>query len=449
MPAGPDPAPDPAQDPAPAPGPPDAGAPDADDLDRLARRLFGIRRSLTGPGVRETLAVIGERVPLAVHEVPTGTPVLDWTVPREWTLREAWVQRLDGTRVIDAADHPLHVVGYSVPFEGIVGREELREHLFGIPERPDWIPYRTAYYKEAWGFCAAQRVIDGLRDERYRVRIDADLADGSLTYGEWVLPGETADEVLLTTHICHPGMANDNVSGMTVLADVAAWLARAPRRLTYRVLFLPGTMGSITWLERHRAAMPPIRHGITVAGIGDAGDHAWKRTEGEDAPVDRAVELALRDAGRPFTTRPFSPWGYDERQFSSPGFRLPVGLLSRTPHGTYPEYHTSADDLAFIDPGRLAESSALLRSIIGILEADRVVESLAPYGEPQLGRRGLYAPMGGATGRALDQLAILWVLNQADGTRRLVDVALRSGLPFAAIAEAADALGAAGLLATR
>lgn len=428
---------------------PTPGPPDPRDLDELARRLFAIPRSLTGPGTRATLAAIGERVPITVHEVPTGTPVLDWTVPREWTLREAWVETLDGRRVIDVADHPLHVVGYSTPVDGIVALEELRTHLHGIPEHPDWVPYRTAYYKEAWGFCAAQRVIDGLGDERYRVRIDADLADGALSYGELVLPGETADEVLLTTHICHPGMANDNVSGMTVLADVAAWLGRAPRRLTYRILFLPGTMGSITWLERHRAAMPPIRHGITVAGIGDAGDHAWKRTESEDAPVDRAVALALRDAGRPFSVRPFSPWGYDERQFSSPGFRLPVGLLSRTPHGTYPEYHTSADDLAFIDHDRLAESAALLRSILGILDADRVPESLAPYGEPQLGRRGLYAPMGGATGKAPDQLAMLWVLNQADGTHSLVDIALRSGHPFTVIAEAADALETAGLLARR
>lgn len=428
---------------------PTPGPPDPRDLDELARRLFAIPRSLTGPGTRATLAAIGERVPITVHEVPTGTPVLDWTVPREWTLREAWVETLDGRRVIDVADHPLHVVGYSTPVDGIVALEELRTHLHGIPEHPDWVPYRTAYYKEAWGFCAAQRVIDGLGDERYRVRIDADLADGALSYGELVLPGETADEVLLTTHICHPGMANDNVSGMTVLADVAAWLGRAPRRLTYRILFLPGTMGSITWLERHRAAMPPIRHGITVAGIGDAGDHAWKRTESEDAPVDRAVALALRDAGRPFSVRPFSPWGYDERQFSSPGFRLPVGLLSRTPHGTYPEYHTSADDLAFIDRDRLAESAALLRSILGILDADRVPESLAPYGEPQLGRRGLYAPMGGATGKAPDQLAMLWVLNQADGTHSLVDIALRSGHPFTVIAEAADALETAGLLARR
>ncbi|OGO54951.1 MAG: peptidase M28 [Chloroflexi bacterium RBG_16_72_14] len=413
----------------------------------MARRLFPIRRSLTGPGVRETLAVIGEHVPLAVHEVPTGTPVLDWTVPREWVLRDAWVEDLAGRRVIDLADHPLHALGYSTPIDAVVDREELLAHLHGLPDHPDWIPYRTAYYREAWGLCAAQRVIDGLGDPQYRVRIDAELRDGSLTYGELVLPGDTEDEVLLTTHVCHPGMANDNVSGMTVLTAVAAWLGSARRRLTYRVLFLPGTMGSITWLARHAAAMPPIRHGLTIAGIGDHGSHTWKRTEAEDAPIDRAVAVALRDAGEPFELLPFSPWGYDERQFNSPGFRLPVGLLMRTPHGTYPEYHTSADDLAFIDPARLAASVELVRSIVGILERDRIVTSLAPMAEPQLGRRGLYSPVGGATGRAPDQLALLWVLNQADGAHRLVDIAARSGLPFERIADAADALQAAGLLA--
>jgi aminopeptidase-like protein len=412
----------------------------------LARRLFPIRRSLTGPGVRETVGVIGEHVPLAVHEVPTGTQVLDWTVPREWVLRDAWVEDLTGRRVIDLADHPLHVLGYSTPVDAVVDREELLTHLHGLPDHPEWIPYRTAYYREAWGLCAAQRVIDGLRDPQYRVRIDADLRDGSLTYGELVLAGDTEDEVLLTTHVCHPGMANDNVSGMVVLTAVAAWLGSARRRLTYRVLFLPGTLGSITWLARHAAAMPPIRHGLTIAGIGDRGTHTWKRTEAEDAPVDRAVALALRDAGEPFEMLPFSPWGYDERQFNSPGFRLPVGLLMRTPHGTYPEYHTSADDLAFIDPARLAASIELVCSIVGILERDRVVTSLAPMAEPQLGRRGLYSPVGGATGRAPDQLALLWVLNQADGTHRLVDIAERSGLPFERIADAADALQAAGLL---
>jgi aminopeptidase-like protein len=427
---------------------PDAAGPGpaGPDPAALAHRLFPIRRSLTGPGVRDTLAVIAEHLPLRVHEVPTGTPVLDWTVPREWTLRDAWVEDLGGRRVIDLADHPLHVLGYSTPIDAVVEREELLAHLHGLPDHPDWIPYRTSFYREAWGFCAAQRVIDGLTEPRYRVRIDADLRDGSLTYGEVVLPGAVTDEVLLTTLVCHPGMANDNVSGMVVLTAVGAWLASAPRRLSYRLLFLPGTLGSITWLARHADALPPIRHGLTIAGIGDRGAHTWKRTEAEDAPIDRAVALAMRDAGASFELLPFSPWGYDERQFNSPGFRLPVGLLMRTPHGRYAEYHTSADDLSFIDPGRLAESIELVRSIVGILERDRVVHSLAPMGEPQLGRRGLYAPVGGGTGRAPDQLSMLWVLNQADGRRSLVDIAMRSGLPFAAIADAADTLAAAGLL---
>jgi aminopeptidase-like protein len=425
-----------------------AGATDRDELDARARRLFPIRRSLTGPGVRETLAEIGRELPLTIHEVPSGTPALDWTVPREWTLRAAWVEDPSGRRIIDVADHPLHVVGYSVPIDQRVGRAELLEHLHGLPDRPDWIPYRTSYYRETWGFCAPQRVIDALPEGEYRVVIDADLADGSLTYGEWALPGETDDWVLLTTHICHPGMANDNVSGMSVVTALGRWLAESPRRLSYRLLFLPGTIGSLTWLSRNRDDLERIRHGITIAGVGDRGGHAWKQTEAETAPIDRAVALALRDAGEPFELRPFSPWGYDERQFNAPGFRLPVGLLSRTPHGTYPEYHTSGDDLDFIDAGQLAGTLDLLRTIVGILERDRVPRNLAPFGEPQLGRRGLYSLVGGHSGVALDEFAILWVLNQADGAHRLLDIAERSGLRFDAVAAAADALERVGLLET-
>ncbi len=417
-----------------------------DELAALAARLYPIRRSLTGPGVRETLGVIGEVIPLDVHEVPTGTPALDWTVPREWILRDAWVEDPSGRRVIDVADHPLHVVGYSVPVDLEVDLAELREHLHGIPERPDWIPYRTSYYRETWGFCATQRTIDALPEGRYRVRIDADLIDGSLTYGELVIPGASPDEVVITTHICHPAMANDNASGMTVATALAHWLATGSRRLTYRILFLPGTIGSLTWLGRHRDDLGRIRHGLTLAGIGDRGDHTYKQTEAEGAPIDRAVALALRDAGAPYQVRPFSPWGYDERQFNSPGFRLPVGLLMRTPHGTYPEYHTSADDLGFIDTDQLSESVAVLRQVVAILERDRSVRNLEPFGEPQLGRRGLYGMVGGRSGVALDELAILWVLNQGDGRHRLIDIAERSDLPFERIADAADALEAAGLL---
>jgi aminopeptidase-like protein len=423
-----------------------AGEPDPGALMALARRLYPIGRSLTGPGVRATLAILREHVPLEVREVPTGTAVLDWTVPREWTLREAYVERLDGRRVIDVADHPLHVVGHSLPIDAVVDRAELLAHVHSLPDRRDWIPFRTSYYADAWGFCASQRVVDALVEDRYRVRIDADLAPGALRYGEWVLPGATPDEVLLTTHVCHPAMANDNVSGMVVLASLAGWLAAAPRRHTYRLLFLPGTLGSIAWLATHREALPPVRYGLTIAGIGDRGDHAWKRTEAEHAPVDRVVELALREAGRPFRVLPFSPWGYDERQLNSPGFRLPVGLLSRTPHGTYPEYHTSADDLAFIEPTSLADSAALLRSIVAIIEGDRVLRNRRPHGEPQLGRYGLYSATGGATGHAPDGMAMLWVLSQADGSRSLVDIAHRSGLPFAQLVHAAGALEAAGLV---
>ncbi|MEJ7696118.1 MAG: DUF4910 domain-containing protein [Candidatus Limnocylindrales bacterium] len=262
---------------------------DGDTLYDLVRQLYPIPRSLTGDGVRATLTAIAAHVPLDVVEVPSGTPVLDWTVPQEWVLREAWVEDLTGRRIIDAADHGLTVVGYSVPVDEVVERDVLLAHLHTLPEQPDRIPYRTSYYAEAWGFCTSQRLAATLIDERYRVHIDAARLDGALTYGEAVLPGSSTDEVVITTHICHPMLANDNASGMAVLAGLGGWLAASPRRLTYRLLFLPGTIGSITWLARHRGDLGAICAGLTIAGLGDRGSHTYKRTEREDAWIDRAV----------------------------------------------------------------------------------------------------------------------------------------------------------------
>jgi aminopeptidase-like protein len=418
---------------------------DGDTLFDLVRQLYPIPRSLTGDGVRATLEAIAAQVPLDVVEVPTGTPVLDWTVPQEWVFHEAWVEDLAGRRVIDAADHGLTVMGYSTPVDEVVDRDELLAHLHTLPDQPDRIPYRTSYYAEAWGLCTTQRLVDSLTDERYRVRIDAARVDGSLTYGEAVLPGATADEVVLTTHICHPMLANDNASGMAVLAGLGRWLAATPRRLTYRLLFLPGTIGSITWLAGHRDGLGAIRAGLTIAGLGDGGGHTYKRTEQEDAWIDRAVRVALRDLGDKASERPFSPWGYDERQFNAPGFRLPFGLLMRTPNGEYPEYHTSADDLGFVQPAQLAGSLAALQAIVEILEADVRWRNREPFGEPQLGRRGLFSAVGGRHA-GIDQMARLWVLNQSDGEHGLLDIAERSGLSFAVIRQAADDLAGAGLL---
>jgi aminopeptidase-like protein len=410
---------------------------------RLVERLYNIPRSLTGDGVRETLAVVAEHVPLEVHEVPTGTQVLDWTVPREWNLREAWIAGPDGRRVVDAAEHPLHVVGYSVPVHRRMALAELREHLHSLPEQPGVIPYRTSYYRDSWGFCLRHRDLEALPDGEYEVRVDATLGDGHLTYGELLLPGESEEEVLLSAHVCHPGMANDNQSSVALLTLLARALAERRTRLSYRFLLAPGTIGAITWLARNEHdAVPRIANGLVLAGTGDPGPLHYKRSRRGDGRIDRAAAHVIALAGAGARVEDFTPWGYDERQFCSPGFDLPVGCLMRTPHGTYPEYHTSADDLGFVRPEALAGTYAALEAIVGVLEGDARYRNLSPKGEPQLGRRGLYASGGG--GR---ELAMLWVLSLSDGRASLLDVATRSGLPFALVREAADALAAHDLLA--
>jgi len=411
----------------------------------LVRELYPITRSITGDGVRRTLEAVSRHLPVQVHEVQTGTPALDWVVPREWNIRNAYINDSTGRRVVDLAASNLHVVGYSVPVNRRMTLAELRPHLHTLPDHPDWIPYRTSYYKEDWGFCLSQRQLDNLADGEYEVMIDSTLEEGSLTYGECLIPGESEDEVLITAHVCHPSLANDNLSGIAVAAFLGSSLALQARRFSYRILLIPGTIGSLTWLSQHEAHLDRIRHGLVLAGVGDRGSPTYKRTRRETAEVDLAVEQVLRETGRPYELLPFSPWGYDERQFNAPGFDLPVGLMMRTPHGTYPEYHTSADDLDFVTARSLSDSLAICQAMLRVLEGNATYLNLSPKGEPQLGKRGLYGPIGGASGRP-DQLALLWVLNQSDGSRSLLDIARRSGLRFEQVQVAADALATVGLL---
>ncbi|MDX1450141.1 MAG: DUF4910 domain-containing protein [Acidimicrobiia bacterium] len=411
---------------------------------RLLTDLFPICRSITGDGVRATLERVGAEIDLDVTEVPSGTPVLDWTVPDEWNITGAELIAPDGSTVVDFADHNLHVVSYSEPVELGLGREELDAHLHSLPDQPDLIPYKTSYYTRTWGFCLPDSLRRTLPDGEYAVKIDSRLEPGSLTYAEYVVPGTSTDEVLFSVHVCHPSLANDNLAGIAVATELARWLADQDVRYTYRFLFIPGTIGSITWLARNRPTTERVRHGMVLACLGDPGHLQWKSTRSEVADIDRIVGLVLASRGA-HTIRPFEPWGYDERQFSSPGFDLPVGLLTRTPNGAYPEYHTSADDLAFVSDDALADSLAALRQIVGVIERNRVVRSLSPFGEPQLGRRGLYRTTGGSHVPDFE-LALLWVLNQADGTNSLLDIAERSGLGFEAVAAAADALTGADLL---
>lgn len=419
--------------------------PDAAALQDLVRDLYPLGRSITGHGVRETLVRLGAVTPLDVHEVPSGTPVLDWEVPAEWNLRAAWIEGPDGRRIVDAAASNLHVVGYSTPVSGEFTLDELQPHLHSDPARPELIPYRTSYYAPAWGFCLSHREREGLRPGRYRVVIDATLQPGSLSYGEAVVPGSSTDEFLIYTHTCHPSLANDNASGMAVCAFLARWLASAPRRLSYRVVFGPGTIGSITWLARNRAVVPRVVGGLVLGLVGDSGPLVYKRSWSGASLIDRAAEAFLRRE-RPGTRfLDFSPWGYDERQFGSPGFRLPVGRLTRSAEEGYPEYHSSADNLALVRPEALADSLAAARGIIQLVEANRTLTNLSPFGEPQLGRRGLYRSLGGPASPEL-QRALLWILSLGDGDHDLVDACARSGLPVDTVLEAERALRAVGLL---
>jgi len=323
----------------------------------------------------------------------------------------------------------------------------LRGHLYTLPEHPDWIPYRTTYYERDWGFCLSQRQLDGLAEGEYEVVVDSSLESGHLTYGELVLPGELADEVLISSHACHPSLADDNLSGVAVSVFLAHALANRPsRRYTYRFLYAPGTIGAITWLARNRHHAGHIRHGLTLTCLGDSHGFTYKRTVTGSAEIDRAASHVLRHTPGAHQTIDFFPYGYDERQFNSPGFRMPVGCLMRGRHGQFPEYHTSADNLGFVSADRLAESLGVLIGIADVLEGNHRYRNLAPFGEPQLGRRGLYRALGGTNVPNL-QLAMLWVLNLSDGTHDLLEIADRSSLPFASVGSAATLLEQHGLLA--
>jgi aminopeptidase-like protein len=423
---------------------------DAEDLGaamyRAVEDLYPICRSITGEGLRQTLRYVRERIPLELREVPSGTQVFDWTVPKEWTVRDAYIADVRGQRIVDFRRSNLHVLAYSTPIRARMSLAELRPHLHTLPDTPDWVPYRTSYYVETWGFCLTQRQMLTLADEEYDVCIDSTLEAGHLTYGECYLPGATSDEVLISSHACHPSLANDNLSGIVLAMFLARYLGGRARRYSYRFLFLPGTIGSITWLALNEARVDRIKHGLVLAGVGDRGELTYKKSRRGDAEIDRIVPHVLRERGKTPRIEEFSPYGYDERQFCSPGFNLPVGCLMRTPHGRYPEYHTSADNLDLVQAGPLADSLETCLAVVDVLEGNRRYLNQNPKCEPQLGKRGLYGPPGGRVNAGSDTLTMLWVLNLSDGEHSLMEVAERSGRPFAAVKAAADALLAGGLL---
>jgi aminopeptidase-like protein len=412
----------------------------------LIEQLYPICRSITGDGLRQSFHLLQETIPLDLHEVPTGTQVFDWTVPKEWNIRDAYIKNSAGERVVDFQQNNLHVVNYSVPVRRTMSLPELEPHLFSLPESPDWIPYRTSYYKQTWGFCVTHRQRERMKDGSYEVCIDSSLESGHLTYAEYRVQGETNDEVLISSHSCHPSLCNDNLSGMATAARLALLLKDVALRNSYRFLWIPGTIGSITWLARNEAILPRIKHGLVLSCVGDSGGFTYKRSRRGNADVDRAVEHVLRHSGQEFDVIDFVPYGYDERQYCSPGINAPIGCFMRTPNGRYPEYHTSADDLSLVSPASLGESLLQLLRVIQVIEGNNRYLNLNPKCEPQLGRRGLYRQMGGVKDAAVTEMAILWILNLSDGGHDLLDIAVRSAIPFCQISQAADLLQNAGLL---
>jgi len=408
--------------------------------------LYPICRSITGEGVRETLRRIQKRIPLEIYEVASGTKVFDWTVPLEWNVSDAFVKNEAGERVIDFKANNLHLMSYSAPLQKKMRFADLKPHLFSLPDHPNWIPYRTSYYQENWGFCLGHKNLEQLADGEYEVVIDSSLQPGSLTYGECYLPGESSDEVLISCHVCHPSLCNDNLSGIAVAVQLAQKMAERPKRYSYRFLFIPGTIGSITWLARNEHNIERVKHGLVLTGLGDAGEITYKRSRQGQADIDRAMVHVLKHAGEPHTIIDFFPFGYDERQFCSPGFNLPVGCLMRTPHGQYPEYHSSADNLDFVKRDSLASSYGRCLEVFELLEHDRTYLNQNPKCEPQLGRRGLYRSIAGQQEKQSKELALLWVLNGSDGRQTLLDIADRASLPFENILAAARELEQVGLL---
>jgi aminopeptidase-like protein len=414
-----------------------------DEMYRLICQLYPLCRSISGNGVRDTLRTVERHIPLKVHEIPTGTQVLDWTIPNEWNIKDAYIMNSKGEKLVDFVNSNLHVVGYSVPVKKRVSFEELKKHLWTVPEHPDWVPFRTSYYKENWGFCLSHKQLMELSEEEYEVCIESSLQPGFLTYGEYCIPGATSDEVLISCHICHPSLANDNLSGIALATIIAKYLTQVSLRYSYRFLFIPSTIGSITWLALNETRLSTIKHGLVVACVGDPGKLTYKKSRRGDAEIDKAIMHVLKHSGQDYESLDFSPYGYDERQFCSPGFNLPVGCFMRTPHGRFPEYHTSADNLDFVQPPLLGDSVRQCLSAISLLENNRIYLNQSPKGEPQLGKRGLYRgyPNGG-----FDDLALLWVLNLSDGKHTLLDIAERASIAFTAIKKAADALLACDLL---
>ncbi|MGE5473224.1 MAG: DUF4910 domain-containing protein [Ignavibacteriales bacterium] len=418
-----------------------------DEIYNLIKNLFPICRSITGNGVRETLEIIKKHMPITVSEIPTGAQAFDWIIPKEWNIKDAYVKNSKGEKVIDFQKNNLHILNYSIPVNTRIELDKLKEHLYTMEEHPEWIPYVTSYYKERWGFCVSQNHLNKLAEDTYEVVIDSSLENGSLTYGELLIPGETKEEILFSTYICHPSICNDNLTGTGILTFLAKDLMTRKNKYSYRFLFIPETIGAIAWLSKNEHLVSNIKCGLVATCLGDPGGYTYQKTRKGNAFIDKLVKKVLDEEKTEYIIKDFAPYGSDERQFSSPAFNMEMGSLMRTMYACFPEYHTSADNLDFIKADKLEESLEAYKKVVYILENDETYMNLNPKCEPQLGRRGLYNTVGGARKTPKFSEAVFWILNQSDGENSLLDVSIRSGIDFQEIRAAADALLEVGLLA--
>lgn len=415
-------------------------------MHKLATRLFPICRSITGDGVRKTLSILKESIPLTTHEVSSGTPAFDWTVPKEWNIRSAWIRDSQGNTIVDFAQNNLHVVGYSTPVDAIMPLAELEEHLYSIPEQPDAIPYVTSYYKERWGFCMTHHARQMLADGMYHVSIDSTLAPGSLTYGELLLPGKSEKEVFLSTYVCHPSMANNELSGPVVTTELTRWLMSAPRRYTYRIIFVPETIGSLTYLSKNLDTMKKnIIAGFNITCVGDDRAYSYLPSRSGNTRADYAALHVLQARHPDFIKYSFLNRGSDERQYCSPGVDLPVASVMRSKYGTYPEYHTSLDNLQLVTPAGLQGGFDVLKECIERIESTYAYRAVYP-GEPQLGKRGLHETLSRYGSASADVELFLNLLAYADGQHDVSTMAEMLSTPEAQVQKAVDVLCKAGLL---
>ena len=437
----------------------------------LIKKLFPICRSITGNGTRETLKIISELIPLDIHEVPSGSSVFDWTVPKEWNINDAYIKSPTGKKIIDFKKSNLHILSYSTPIHKKILLDELKDHIFTQPDRPKDIPYRTSYYSEKWGFCMNHEQFLKLKDGEYEVLIDSELKSGSLTYGEFYCKGKSDKEILLSCYICHPSMCNDSLSGVVTAVELAKYIISLKEKsnYSYRILFIPETIGSITWLSRNQEKIKKIKHGLVITCTGNQGKLTYKKSRQTNSQIDKTVIDILKKSGKDYSTLDYFPFGSDERQYCYPGIDLAMGCLTRTVFGDFPEYHTSADNLTYVHSNYLADTFTIYTKIIEKLEKDfglflddeeikmkkssnkdPVFINLIKC-EPQLGKRGLYHNLGGPklkpfhgkgskSTTKIKEKAMMWILAFSDGKNSIRDIERKSNIDFNTLIETSNAL---------